>query len=376
MLEKFDSIRPFDNADLAIELPKLFNNREFVASLVAFKFATWPKFTWPLLGVCTRFYINKQAKKIKTLSEFQSLIGPYMDKMIATTTESVTITGLDELDVSKPCLFVSNHRDIALDPAFVNWALHVNGQDTVRIAVGDNLLKKPWVADLIRLNKCFIVKRQATDRREKLKAAKLLSEYIEFTLHSERQHVWIAQREGRAKDGKDLTNPAIISMLSINKPKTKTFSEYVNELRIVPVSISYEFDPCDISKAKELHQLEIEGAYDKPDDEDVHSIVTGITGRKGRVNLHFSEVISGEYENAKDVAAFLDKTILENYKPFATGPVAASMLDNLDIDLTDKYHQVAKQYLEDRLENLNHAEKSKLLSMYAAAYKQQLSHDL
>ncbi|MEP4301726.1 MAG: cytochrome C oxidase Cbb3, partial [Paraglaciecola sp.] len=89
-----------------------------------------------------------------------------------------------------------------------------------------------------------------------------------------------------------------------------------------------------------------------------------------------SEVISGEYENAKDVAAFLDKTILENYKPFATGPVAASMLDNLDIDLTDKYHQVAKQYLEDRLENLNHAEKSKLLSMYAAAYKQQLSHDL
>lgn len=373
MLEKFDSIRPFDNAELAIELPKLFNNPEFIASLVAFKFATWPKFTWPFLAVCTRFYINKQAKKIKTLSEFQSLIGPYMDKMIATTTESVTISGLDELDVSKPCLFVSNHRDIALDPAFVNWALHVNGQDTVRIAVGDNLLKKPWVADLIRLNKCFIVKRQASGRREKLKAAKLLSQYIEFTLHHERQHVWIAQREGRAKDGNDLTNPAIISMLSINKPKTKTFSEYVNELRIVPVSISYEFDPCDISKAKELHQLEIEGAYDKPDDEDVQSIVNGITGKKGRVHLHFSEVLSGEYENAKDVATYLDKIILESYKPFATGSVAASMLDNLDIDLTDKYQQEAKQYLTDRLESLNDAESFKLLSMYAAAYKNQLN---
>ncbi|MEP2651013.1 MAG: 1-acyl-sn-glycerol-3-phosphate acyltransferase [Paraglaciecola sp.] len=373
MLEKFDSIRPFDDADLAIELPKLFNTPDFIASLVAFKFASWPRFTWPLLARITRFYINRQAKKIDTLSGFQSLIGPYMDKMIATTTDSVTISGLDELDVSKPCLFVSNHRDIALDPALINWALHVHGQDTVRIAVGDNLLKKPWVADLIRLNKCFIVKRQATDRREKLKAAKLLSEYIEFTLHSELQHVWIAQREGRAKDGNDLTNPAIISMLSLNKPKAKTFSEYVNELRIVPVSISYEFDPCDVSKARELDQLEKDGCYDKPDNEDVQSIVNGITGKKGRVHLHFSEVLFGEYENAKGVAAYLDKVILDNYKPFATGLVAASMLGNTDIDLTDNHYKVAKQYLKERLQHLNEAESLKLLNMYATAYKKQLS---
>ncbi|MFT2093019.1 1-acyl-sn-glycerol-3-phosphate acyltransferase [Paraglaciecola sp. 2405UD69-4] len=374
MPERFDSIRPFDDADLATVLPKLFNNAEFIASIVAFRFASWPDFLKPLLALFTRLYINMQAKRINTLSEFQSLIAPFMDKMIATTTESVTITGLETLDVSEPCLFISNHRDIALDPAFINWTLHENGQDTVRIAVGDNLLKKPWVADLIRLNKCFIVKRKATDRREKLQAAKLLSEYIEYTLHSEGQHVWIAQREGRAKDGNDLTNPAIISMLSMNKPKTKTFSEYINELRIVPVSISYEFDPCDVNKAKELHQLEKEGSYDKPDNEDVRSIVNGITGQKGRVHLHFSKQLVGEFENAKEVAASLDREILQSYQPFATGAMAASMLDGVDIAVTDEHSVKAEKYLKSRLEGLNEDEKLKLLSMYAAAYKKQLLH--
>ena len=371
MSAKFDSIRPFDDSDLPNVLPKLFNNKEFIDSLVAFKFSSWPHFFKPILAFATRIYINKKIKKIKTLSSFQSLIGPYMDRMIDKTTESVTISGLDDVDVSGACLFISNHRDIALDPAFVNWALHVKGQDTVRIAVGDNLLKKPWVSDLIRLNKCFIVERSATDRRQKLAAAKLLSEYIEFTLHTEQQHVWIAQREGRAKDGRDITNPAIISMLTMNKPKSEDFSEYVNRLRIVPVSISYEFDPCDISKAKELQQLELEGSYDKPDHEDMRSIVNGITGKKGRVHIHFSEVLSGEYENTKQVAELIDQAVLSGYKPFATGPVAANMSAQLMTDLTDDNHKVAKHYLKSRLEKLNESEQTKLLNMYATAYLKQ-----
>ncbi len=374
MPTKFDSIRPFDDADLSAVLPKLFNNKEFIDSIVAFKFSAWPRFMRPALGFFTRHYIIKQMTKITTLRGFQRLIEPYIQRMINTTTESFTVSGLNKLDLSKACLFMSNHRDIALDPTFVNWALHVNGQDTVRIAVGDNLLKKEWVADLIRLNKCFIVKRSATDRREKLSAAKLLSEYIEFTLNTEQQHIWIAQKEGRAKDGNDITNPAILSMLALNKSKGVEFSEYIRSLRIVPVSISYEFDPCDINKAKELQKVEHEGSYDKPDNEDVRSIVNGITGQKGRVHIHFGEVLAAEFSTAKEVAGHIDQEILQGYQSFSTGPVAAEMLGSDDNTIvrddadSEHYSQAATDYLQARLVNLSKAEQNKLLSMYACAH--------
>ena len=376
---QFDSIRPFDDADLSVVLPKLFNNKEFINSIVAFKFSAWPLIVRPLLVFFTRHYIIQQISKITTLRAFQRLVEPYMERMINTTTESFTVSGLDNLDLSNACLFISNHRDIALDPAFVNWALHINGQNTVRIAVGDNLLKKEWVADLIRLNKCFIVKRSATDRREKLSAAKLLSEYIQFSLNTEQQHIWIAQREGRAKDGNDITNPAILSMLALNKTKSTEFSQYVRSLRIVPVSISYEFDPCDIYKAKELQKVETEGSYDKPDNEDVKSIVKGITGQKGRVHIHFGDVLSGELRNAKEVAAYIDQQILAGYKSFSTGPVAAGILSNddnaisKDDILSDQYSQAAINYFQGRLVELSSAEQSKLLNMYACAHNRKLS---
>jgi 1-acyl-sn-glycerol-3-phosphate acyltransferase len=379
MPTKFDSIRPFDDTDLPVVLPKLFNNKEFIHSLVAFKFSAWPRFMRPALAFFTRHYIIKQISKITTLRNFQRLVEPYMERMINTTTESFTVSGLENLDLSQACLFMSNHRDIALDPAFVNWALHINDQDTVRIAVGDNLLKKEWVADLIRLNKCFIVKRSATDRREKLSAAKLLSEYIEFTLNSEQQHIWIAQREGRAKDGNDITNPAILSMLALNKSKGAKFSQYIRSLRIVPVSISYEFDPCDIYKAKELQKVEREGSYDKPDNDDVRSIVKGITGQKGRVHIHFGEVLAGEFNNAKEVAGHIDEEILQGYQSFSTGSIAAKMLGNDDNTIgqdgteSDHHSQAAGAYLQSRLVDLSEAEQNKLLNMYACSYIRKMS---
>jgi hypothetical protein len=381
MPTKFDSIRPFKDEDLSVVLPKLFNNKEFIDSLVAFKFSAWPRVMRSTLGFFTRQYIIKQIGNINTLRGFQRLVEPYVERMINTTTESFTVTGIDKLDLSKACLFMSNHRDIALDPALVNWALHLNGQDTVRIAVGDNLLKKEWVADLIRLNKCFIVNRSAVDRREKLNAAKLLSEYIEFSLNTEQQHIWIAQREGRAKDGNDLTNPAILSMLALNKPKSVAFSEYIHNLRIVPVSISYEYDPCDISKAVELQRLELEGSYDKPDNEDVKSIVNGIIGQKGRVHLHFGETLTGEFNNAKDVASHIDEAILQGYKPFSTARVAAQMLnDDEGVTLAasatpepDHHLQAATSYLQDRLSQLSAAEQQKLLNMYSCPYLKKLT---
>ena len=376
MIAKFDAIRPFDDADLPRVLTKLFNNDEFIRTIVAFKFSAWPKFTWPLLAYFTRRYIIAQIGGIKSLSGFQRLVEPYVQRMIDTTTDAFTVSGLDQLDMRQACLFVSNHRDIALDPALVNWVLHINQQDTVRIAVGDNLLKKEWVADLIRLNKCFIVKRSAPDRREKLAAAKLLSEYIYHSLREDQQHIWIAQREGRAKDGNDVTNQAIISMLTLNKPKDMEFADYVRQLRIVPVSISYEFDPCDISKAKELHQVDLLGTYDKPDNEDMRSIVNGITGKKGRVHVHFGKIADESFESAKQVADYLDQEILAGYQTFSTGKAAWQLLNPgatppATVAVPANELKAATQYLQSRLSGLNSAEQQKLLSMYATAFVKQ-----
>jgi hypothetical protein len=379
---KFDKIRPFSNAELTAVLNRLANKKDFIMTLVKFRFAKWPRMTYPLLRTLIKLYIKRKIASIHSLSEFQRLVEPYMRRMIKKTCSELTTSGLDTLDLSKPCLFVSNHRDIALDPAFVNWVLHINGQDTVRIAVGDNLLHQDWIADLIRLNKCFVVERSVEGRREKLAAAKLLSEYIEHTLKQDNQHIWIAQREGRAKDGIDLTNPAIVSMLSLNKPKDFAFGDYIRDLRIVPVSLSYEFDPCDVHKAKELHQAEQEGKYDKPDNEDMRSIVSGITGQKGKVHVHFGKLVSDEFENAKQVASYIDKEILDGLRIYPTSEEALLLLNqreesskDLESSSSDQHHLIARSYLQERLATLSQAEQQKLLLMYAnPLIRQQAQH--
>lgn len=369
MASKFDQIRPFENSDLPEVLNRLVNNPEFIKAVVAYRFMKWPKISHTLCRVFLKYYLKSKARNIQSLRQFQSMIEPYMQRMIKNTTSALTTTGLDSLDLSKPCLFISNHRDIALDPAFVNWVLHINQQDTVRIAVGDNLLSTNWVTDVLRLNKCFIVERSITGRREKLKAAKLLSEYIHYTLKTDQQHIWIAQREGRAKDGVDVTNPAILSMLLLNKPKEIALGDYIASLRIIPVSISYEFDPCDINKAKELYQAEREGNYDKPDNEDMRSIVNGIKGQKGRVNVHFGTMVKSQYTTTKEIAQHIDAEILQGYKAFSTSQVALARLNNKvnakgDVADEQNYHE-ASLYLDQRLATLNKDEQIRLLSMYA-----------
>ncbi|MFT4732324.1 MAG: hypothetical protein ACI89W_001348 [Gammaproteobacteria bacterium] len=369
MTSKFDEIRPYDNADLPHVLKQLVNNGEFISTLVAFRFAKWPQFMKPIFAYFIKRFISKKIQTTVSLRDFQDMIEPYMQRMLTKTTNALTVTGIDTLDLSAPCLFISNHRDIALDPAFVNWVLHINGQDTVRIAVGDNLLSKGWVADILRLNKCFVVQRSVEGRRAKLAAAKLLSEYIHCSLKNDKQHLWIAQREGRAKDGIDITNPAIISMLSLNKPKEIDFSDYIANLRIVPVSISYEFDPCDVSKAKELYQAAKEGGYEKPDNEDMQSIVNGITGKKGRVHVHFGKLVGNQFSNAKEVSTFIDQEILAGYRTFSTSGVALRLLysgSQAQSPKTDSVsEEVTKRYLESRLVMLNSEERQKLLNMYA-----------
>lgn len=370
-MSKYDLIRPYKDQDLPQVLHKVRKNHALIAGLVAYKYASWPLFTRPLLRGVVAFQLRKYLKSVKTVGDFQRLIEPYIQSMITDTTEMFSISGLDKLDLSSPCLFMSNHRDIALDPALLSWALHINGHDTVRIAVGDNLLKEGWIADFFRLNKCFIVKRSASSRREKLADARLLSEYMSISLKQDKQHIWIAHREGRAKDGNDLTNPAIISMLTINQAARESFSDYIKSLRIVPVSISYEYDPCDIHKATELAHTCENGVYKKHESEDINSIKAGITGAKGKVHLHFGEVIQGSFENAREVADFLDIQIQSNYKLFATNVAAARML-NLQVadkhmtEWNEQQIQTAELFLQSRIKGLTPDIAKNLLSMYSA----------
>jgi hypothetical protein len=222
---------------------------------------------------------------------------------------------------------MSNHRDIALDPAFVNCALYHNGHSTVRIAIGDNLLTKDYVSDLMRLNKSFIVKRSAKGPRQIFAAYMKLSGYIRYSIEQEQHPVWIAQREGRAKDGVDRTEPAILKMLAMSQDKEETQADALARLNIVPVAISYEYDPCDIAKARELYHRQVDGGYEKGEQEDIESIAAGIAGQKGAVHLSFGEVLGkSSLAEAEAAAAAVDRQVVDNYVLFPSNYFAYEML--------------------------------------------------
>lgn len=313
-MDQFGDIRPYNDDEVPEVMQRLVADDEFIAVIASLRFGSWVKpFSW-LLNPILRFVLSRQLNKVKTTDDFQFIVKKYMDDMIESTTTGFTVSGLDKLDPSKPYLFMSNHRDIALDPAFLNYALYHNGHDTVRIAIGDNLLTKSYVSDLMRVNKSFVVKRSAKGPRQILAAYKNLSAYIRQSIENDASPIWIAQREGRAKDGVDRTQPAIIKMLAMGQQKkVESFSDYINKLHIVPVSISYELDPCDGAKARELCQVASSGSYQKSEHEDAESIALGISGNKGDVHVSFGEPLHGEFEDADAVAEAMDKQVVANY---------------------------------------------------------------
>ena len=200
-----------------------------------------------------------------------------------------------------------------LDPALVNWGLYQHKMKTVRIAIGDNLLQIPYITELMRLNKSFIVKRSAKAPKEMLKALTQLSSYIYDSLTAGNS-IWIAQKEGRAKDGFDQTDPALLKMLQLNGRKQKKgFGEYIKELKIVPVSISYQYEPCAISKAKELYHKQQHGEYVKSEGEDIASIVEGFSSAKGHVHLAFGQPVESGCDDADELAQTIDKHIVESF---------------------------------------------------------------
>ena len=295
-------------------LARLLSSTEFLDALGRWRLGGLagiaPFVTRPLV----RARVKKEVRGVHDVRSMQNVIEHYMDEMIEKSTTGFSTSGLDGLDPGRAHLFMSNHRDITMDPAFTNYALHRDGRDTVRIAIGDNLLTKPWVSDLMRLNKSFIVKRSVSGPRELLSASKTLSAYIRHSVQRDNAPVWIAQREGRAKDGVDRTEPVIIKMLSMSREKkSETFAEHIAGLSVVPVAISYELDPCDAMKAQELSAFAQHGAYEKAEHEDVASIAQGIAGSKGRVHVAFGAPLGDSYDTPEAVAQEVDRQVLDLY---------------------------------------------------------------
>ncbi len=321
-MSDYDDIRPYHDDEVRQVLQRVIADDEFIDLAGQLRFSRWyTNFRWMMRPIVRRFFQHRSAR-IHSVQDLQGIVEQYMARMIEQTTSGFTVSGLDAVDLSQPHVFMSNHRDITLDPAFTNYALYHKGGATLRIAIGDNLLSKPYAADLMRLNKSFVVQRSISKPRELLRALKKLSGYIWHSLHSDKENIWLAHREGRAKDGMDRTEPAIIKMLAIAKPKAVSLSDYINDLSIVPVSISYEFDPCDAIKAKEIRMLSEKQAYAKSEHEDLASIGLGIQGFNGQVNLVFGKPLVVTTNNAEEIARQLDEQIVRNYQLQPTNVIA------------------------------------------------------
>lgn len=355
--KQFDDIRPYNDAEIQPAIARVIKSDEFMNAIINFRFKSIPSFASPLLRPLLRRYFLYKWRSITNVVEMQEVVGKFMSHMIATTTTAFTYSGLKHLDANKNYLFVSNHRDIAMDAAFVNWALHTENFSTVRVAIGDNLLKKPFASDIMRMNKSFVVKRGLTAPREVMKALLNLSQYIACSLKNE-SNIWIAQREGRAKDGFDKTDPTILKMFYLAGKKQKiSFPDYIKSLNIVPVAVSYELDACDEKKARELYDKAQTGEYKKSEFEDIESIVQGIIGQKGAVHVSFGTPLGEGFETPEDAALEIDSQIYKNYKLHATNFIAAEKM----LDVTDKQ----KNEFHVRLQAMPAEVRDIVIKMYA-----------
>lgn len=319
------------------------------------------------------------------------IMKPFMDGLLAKTTSGLTVSGLENLDKNTPNVFITNHRDIVLDSAQLSYSLIKGGFDTCEIAIGNNLLIFDWINKLVRLNKCFIVKRNL-GRMQTLAAAIQLSKYIHFALSEKHASIWIAQREGRCKDSNDRTQESLIKMLSYGN-RDKSFIESLKELNIAPIAISYEYDPNDYLKAREFLLKSKDPNFKKSPEDDLISMKTGLLGFKGQVHYSFTPCINNELDNIPEdldkflaisrVCTIIDHCIHANYKIFKTNYMAHDILfDNKKF--ADKYTPEEldgfKKYLSDQIDKTDiplqefdrYYMYSKMLQMYSNPLTNQL----
>ena len=272
----FDDIRPYRDDEIPAAMQRIAESTTF--PLLA-------SYVFPDQDI---FSVRELVKSIRTIWEFQSRVMFYMNaQVIRRTMTDFTWGGLEHLSPDMRYLFIGNHRDIVLDSSLMQYVLFRNGHETSEITFGANLMQGQLIVDIGKANKMFRVERPGNNIREFYRASSYLSEYIRYTLRDKHQSVWIAQRNGRTKDGLDLTDQGVIKMLGMSRMDNKV--EALDELHIVPVAISYEWEPCDLLKALELYEKKLMGRYVKKPGEDVNSILTGFAQPKGRVHLQFCE---------------------------------------------------------------------------------------
>lgn len=330
---QFDHIRPYNDDEVPVVLSRLSKDSEFINTLLGFRFPYLSSaFGWFLRPIIA-FKLKKYLSQLHTVQDVQLRVADYVEHSITTSIKHFDYSGQENLDKAQHYLFMANHHDIVMDPTLTNYALHLLGMSVPRIAIGDNLLQKQYVADLMRLNKSFVVQRSATGRKERLAIYQELSSYINHSILQDKESIWIAQAEGRAKDGNDATDPALLKMLHISR-KDEQFTDVITSLNLLPITISYEYDPCDLMKARELYTKVTEGKYTKAKGEDNKSIALGITGYKGNVHVHFGKPIKTGYEDAKGLAELVDQQIRNNYHLFPIHFLAYAMWDKADANLS------------------------------------------
>ena len=302
------------------------------------------------------------------------------------------VTAIAPSERTQAYTFISNHRDIVLDSALLDILLIDNGfGNSIEIAIGDNLLIYPWIKTLVRINKSFIVKR-SVGMREMLLASKHMSQYMHFAINERNEGIWIAQREGRAKDSNDRTQESILKMMALGGDGSPL--ESIKALHLVPLTISYEYDPCDFLKAKEFQQKRDDAQFKKSRQDDLTNMQTGIMGYKGRIHYHLAAPVNSwidEYaalpknEFYKAVAQRIDKNIHQGYAIYANNYVALDML-NGNNEQAQHYTAADKErfndYLQQRISLISLPNKDegylreRLLTMYANPLVNQLKAQL
>lgn len=345
---QFDDIRPYYEEEIPAAMQRIATSDVF-----------------PLLA--SFVYPGESIEKIRervcaftTTKEFQhDTMRRVNEQIIARSTTGATISGLDRLDPDKNYLFVSNHRDIMLDASLLQYFFVINGFETTEITFGANLMMNPVVIDVGKSNKMFRVERPGGDLKEFYRKSLHLSEYIRYTIKEKKQSVWIAQRNGRTKNGIDATDQGIIKMFCMSEPHNKI--KALADLHIAPVAISYEWEPCDILKALELYESQYT-RYTKKPGEDLNSILTGIMQQKGRVHIELCQPISvaelSAFENQtnneyhKSVAKLIDRRINTNYRLYPNNYIAHDLLYG-NTKYRDMYTDEQYETFQKRLSKLD-----------------------
>jgi len=365
-MSKFDEIRYFHDQEVNEALGSV-SRDPMMKALMNFTFPDTDEQIW-----------LEQFKNIHSISDFQRhFIAQTVRQILTKSSDGLTTSGFDQLDKNTPYLFISNHRDIVLDTSLLNLALLESGHIMTASAIGDNLVGRKFLNVLAKLNRNFLVQR-GLSLRDQLKSSQIMSEYIEQQLHQEKRSVWIAQREGRAKDGNDATQQGVLKMLAM-AAGDQSLTDYFKSLKIVPISISYEYDPTDSLKMPQLLAKHREEEYIKGKNEDFTTMLSGILGQKKRIHLHAGHVIDKKLDDIaatienknkqlQAVAQIIDDSIIRNYKLWPTKFIAYDLLHNTQTyasQYTEQEKQLFIRRLEMRIDPSDPVSKEYFLSMYA-----------